>query len=68
MATSTAVPVEEYLRKTYDPDMEYVDGQLVERHVGEHFQSRLQALISLAPGVDDVDFAALFAQLDEPAE
>jgi hypothetical protein len=36
--------------------------------VGEYFQSRLQALISLAPGVDDVDFAALFAQLDEPAE
>jgi Uma2 family endonuclease len=46
MATSTAVPVEEYLHTTYDPDMEYVGGQLVERHVGEYFHSRLQSLIT----------------------
>jgi Uma2 family endonuclease len=45
MATSSAIPVEEYLRTTYDPDMEYLDGQLVERHVGEYFHSRLQTLI-----------------------
>jgi len=45
MATLTAVPVEEYLRTTYHPDREYVDGQLLERHVGEYFHSRLQALI-----------------------
>jgi hypothetical protein len=45
MATSTSVPVEEYLRTTYHPDMEYVDGELVERHVGEHKHSRLQTLI-----------------------
>ena len=45
MATSTAVPVEEYLRTTYHPDMEYVDGQLLERHVGEYFHSLLQILI-----------------------
>ena len=44
MATSTSVPVEEYLRTTYHPDMEYVDGELVERHVGEHTHSRLQTL------------------------
>lgn len=44
MATSTSVPVEEYLRTTYHPDMEYVDGELVERHVGEHKHSRLQTL------------------------
>jgi len=46
MATSISVPVEEYLRTTYHPDMEYVDGQLVERHVGEHRHSRLQALLT----------------------
>jgi Uma2 family endonuclease len=40
-----AVPLEEYLRTMYHPDREYVDGQLVERHVGEYFHSRLQALI-----------------------
>jgi len=46
MATSTTVPVEEYLRTTYQPDMEYVDGELVERHVGEHKHSRLQTLLA----------------------
>jgi Uma2 family endonuclease len=51
MATSTAVPVEEYLRTTYHPDKEYVDGQLVERHVGEYFHSRLQALTAATLGV-----------------
>lgn len=45
MATLTAIPVEEYLRTTYEPDMEYVSGQLVERRVGEYFHSRLQALL-----------------------
>jgi Uma2 family endonuclease len=45
MATSSAVPVEEYLRTTYHPDMEYLEGQLVERHVGEYFHSLLQSLI-----------------------
>jgi Uma2 family endonuclease len=45
MATQTAVPVEEYLRTYYEPDMEYVDGQLVERHVGEYFHGLLQSII-----------------------
>ena len=48
MATFATVPAEEYLRTTYAPDMEYVDGQLVERHVGEYLHSRLQALIAVA--------------------
>jgi len=51
MATSAAVPVEEYLRTTYNPDMEYVGGQLVERHVGEHFHSRLQLLLAMLLGM-----------------
>jgi Uma2 family endonuclease len=46
MTTSTAVPLEEYLRTCYEPDAEYVDGQLVERNVGEWSHSLLQALIS----------------------
>jgi Uma2 family endonuclease len=46
MATQTAVPLEEYLRTYYEPDMEYVDGQLVARHVGEYFHALLQGLIS----------------------
>jgi len=50
MAATLSVPVEEYLRTTYHPDMEYVDGELVERHVGEHKHSRLQALMVLELG------------------
>lgn len=51
MATSTtSVSVEEYLRTTYRPDMDYVDGDLVERHVGEHKHSRLQSLVVLELG------------------
>jgi Uma2 family endonuclease len=50
MATSTSVPVEEYLRTSYEPDMEYVDGELVERHVGERKHSRLQTLAVLLLG------------------
>jgi Uma2 family endonuclease len=44
MAALTSVPVEEYLRTTYRPDMEYVDGEILERHVGEHKHSRLLTL------------------------
>ena len=43
---TTLVSVQEYLDTAYSPDREYVDGQLVERHVGEHNHSRLQALIT----------------------
>jgi Uma2 family endonuclease len=46
MATLVAVPVEEYLQTTYHPDREYVDGQLVERNVGEYFHGRLQTLLA----------------------
>jgi Uma2 family endonuclease len=51
MLTGAAVPVEEYLRTSYEPDMEYVDGQLVKRGVGEHRHSYLQGLLMLVLGV-----------------
>ncbi len=50
MATLTSVPVEEYLHTSYDPDREYVNGQVVERHVGEHHHSILQALLAIELG------------------
>lgn len=50
MVTGTAIPVEEYLRTTYEPDAEYVDGQLVERSAGERLHSRLQALLVIILG------------------
>src|SRR5262245_5524259 len=38
----TLVSVEEYLRTPYDPDCDYVDGEVLERNVGERDHSKLQ--------------------------
>jgi Uma2 family endonuclease len=46
MSTVTAVPLSEYLETSYRPDCDYVDGELLERNVGEWDHSRLQTLIS----------------------
>jgi Uma2 family endonuclease len=35
MAATTIVPVEVYLRSSYEPDAEYVDGEIEERPMGE---------------------------------
>ncbi|HWE52307.1 MAG TPA: Uma2 family endonuclease [Bryobacteraceae bacterium] len=45
MIAGIAVPVEQYLRTAYDPDCEYIDGQVVERSAGEYPHSRLQGLL-----------------------
>jgi Uma2 family endonuclease len=45
---SPVVSVEEYLRTSYDPDVEFVDGVLVERNVGEWLHSRAQSNIVCA--------------------
>jgi hypothetical protein len=45
MLTATAVPVEECLHTSYEPDMEYVHGQLVERSGGEHRHSHFKGII-----------------------
>ena len=50
MDMSTAlVSIEEYLDTSYSPDREYVDGAIVERHVGErpHSLTQKNALIYL---------------------
>jgi Uma2 family endonuclease len=44
-ATTTFVSVEEYLRSSFDPDAEYIDGQIQERAVGENDHSAWQAAI-----------------------
>ena len=45
MAARTQVSVEEYLRTSYDPDCDYVDGEIVERNLGELDHSDLQSEI-----------------------
>ena len=42
MKTLPFVTVEEYLRSAYDPDCDYVDGEVIERNVGERDHSELQ--------------------------
>ena len=42
MATNTLIPVSEYLRTSYSPDCDYVDGEVQERNLGELDHSDLQ--------------------------
>lgn len=56
MTTATAIPLEEYLATSYEPDREYIDGQLLERNVGEHDHSRLQALLAMYFGALEKQF------------
>jgi Uma2 family endonuclease len=46
VSTVTAVPLKEYLETSYRPDCEYLEGELLERNVGEWDHSRLQTLLS----------------------
>ncbi len=43
MATATLISVSEYLKSSYRPDCDYVDGRIEERNVGEHDHAALQA-------------------------
>jgi len=48
MSVGTLIPLEEYLNTSYDPDVEYVDGVLVERNVGDWLHSLIQRNIIVA--------------------
>ena len=48
MGVETLISVEEYLGTSYDPDMEYVDGVVVERNVGEYLHSLVQGNVVFA--------------------
>ena len=47
MASTTLISVSEYLRNSYRPDCDYVDGKIEERNVGEHDHAALQAALIL---------------------
>ena len=42
MTSATLVPVDTYLHTSYRPDCDYIDGEVLERNVGEIPHSRLQ--------------------------
>jgi len=46
MSTATLISVEEYLATSYRPDRELIDGQLLERNLGEYDHSNLQAALT----------------------
>src|SRR2546430_12999245 len=46
VGTSTLISVDEYLRTSYEPDMDFVDGVLVRRHVGAQRHGRLQTILA----------------------
>jgi Uma2 family endonuclease len=43
-------PIAEYLDTAYSPDREFVDGMIVERHVGDRAHSRVQFNVSFSLG------------------
>lgn len=46
MTAATQISVDEYLRTTYRPDCDYVDGEVLERNLGEYDHARPQMRIS----------------------
>jgi len=45
MASGILVSVSEYLKNSYRPECDYVDGRIEERNVGEHDHAALQAAL-----------------------
>jgi len=45
MSSATIIPLSEYLETSYSPDCDYIDGELLERNVGEREHAALQAII-----------------------
>jgi Uma2 family endonuclease len=43
MTVAAPIPVEDYLATAYDPDLEYVDGALVERNLGDWLHALIQS-------------------------
>jgi Uma2 family endonuclease len=46
-AEPTLISVEEYLNRAYEPDRDFVDGVVLERHVGTQRHSILQAILTI---------------------
>ena len=45
METATHLTIEEYLKTTYEPDADYIDGEIEERNVGEYDHNAVQKAI-----------------------
>jgi Uma2 family endonuclease len=47
MATTTQLPLEQYLATSYRPDCDYIDGEIEQRKMGEREHARLQTALVL---------------------
>jgi Uma2 family endonuclease len=50
MSAATLVSLEEYLKTSYEPDCDYVDGVLEERNLGDWDHSNLQTVLTIYLG------------------
>ena len=61
MATLAQISIEQYLQTSYRPDREYIDGQLLERNVGQGEHSRIQWWLALWFGTHEKEWKILGA-------
>jgi Uma2 family endonuclease len=59
MATTTEIALSEYMRTSYEPDCEYIDGEVRERNVGKTDHARIQALLTMLLGAHEEDWQIL---------
>jgi Uma2 family endonuclease len=57
--TSTLLSIDEYLRTSFHPDADFVDGQIEERNLGEYDHARLQYLLASFFGPRERDWNVL---------
>jgi Uma2 family endonuclease len=46
-SSSTVLSIEDYLRTSYQPDADYVHGEIEDRNLGEYEHSKIQTLIAV---------------------
>ena len=56
MATAVHIPVSEYLSTVYRPDCDYVDGEVLERNLGEQTHGLVQAALTVIFHVNRKDW------------
>ena len=45
--TPSLLPIDAYLRTSYEPDADYVDGEIEERYLGEYEHAKIQTLLAI---------------------
>ena len=57
MAASTVVPLSEYLRTSYRPDRDWIDGEVRERTIGEGQHASVQKFLIRFLGDRETEYA-----------